>query len=222
MMSSDFSAVLFDLDGTLIDTAPDFHTVINQLLAEESRPAVSYDFLRKHVSNGARAMVEAAFGYSEGEQEFSRLHQRMLSLYLQHLDVDSQLFPGLEQCLNAMEEQQIPWGIVTNKPELYTQPLLQGLSLAERCSTTICPDHVQQKKPHPEALYLACEEINIPAQQCIYVGDHIRDIQAGNSAGMLTIAAAYGYIDADDTIENWGADYIINHSTDLLPLLNSL
>ena len=221
-MSANFAAVLFDLDGTLIDTAPDFHWVINELLTQESRPQVSYEFLRQYVSNGARAMVEAAFGYSEGEAEFSRLHQRMLALYSTHLAVDSHLFAGLDECLQRFEEQHIPWGIVTNKPELYTLPLMQGLELDQRCSTIICPDHVQQKKPDPEALYLACKEIQVDPSQCIYVGDHRRDIQAGNSAGMLTIATAYGYIDKDDDIQCWDADYIINDSTDLLPLLNSL
>ena len=222
MSTHGFAAVLFDLDGTLIDTAPDFHWVINALLKEEGKPEVSYAFIRQYVSNGARAMVEAAFNFAEGEAEFSRLHARMLDIYLSHLAVNSQLFEGLDTCLAYLEQQQIPWGIVTNKPELYTTPLLDGLGLTKRCSTTICPDHVTHKKPDPEALYLACREINVAPSECIYVGDHIRDIQAGQRAGMTTVAASYGYLDTDEDIQSWQADHIIDDSTALLPLLHSL
>lgn len=215
-------SVLFDLDGTLIDTAPDFHWVINQLLIEEDRETVSYEFLRRYVSNGARAMVEAAFGFSEGETEFTRLHQRMLEIYLTHLDVDSKLFPGLSSCLNWLEELQIPWGVVTNKPELYTTPVMSGLNLIEKASSVICPDHVTERKPHPESLFLACQQIGCNAENSIYVGDHIRDIEAGNRAGMTTIAAAYGYLDQDEDPTTWQADHCISAATELKPLLQSL
>lgn len=215
-------SVLFDLDGTLIDTAPDFHWVINQLLQEEQREIVSYGFLRKYVSNGARAMVEASFGYSEGETEFKRLHQRMLEIYLSHLDVDSRLFPGLDNCLIWLEEHNISWGVVTNKPELYTTPVMQGLNLLERADSIICPDHVTERKPHPESLHLACKQIGCRAENSVYVGDHIRDIEAGKRAGMTTVAATYGYLDENEDPSTWLADHYISSATELQPLLQSL
>ena len=221
-MTSKPESVLFDLDGTLIDTAPDFHWVINQLLQEEGRKSVSYDFLRTYVSNGARAMVEAAFGFSEGEQEFKRLHQRMLDIYLNHLDVDSQLFPGLDSCLRWLEEQEISWGVVTNKPELYTTPVMKGLNLLDRADSVVCPDHVTERKPHPEALFLACDQIGCSAENSVYVGDHIRDIEAGNRAGMLTVAATYGYLNQNEDPQQWQADHYISSATELQPLLQSL
>ncbi|MDO6592884.1 HAD-IA family hydrolase [Neptuniibacter sp. 1_MG-2023] len=221
-MSTRPASVLFDLDGTLIDTAPDFHWVINQLLREENKDPVSYDYIRHYVSNGARAMVGAAFNLDQDDHAFDHLHQRMLEIYLNHLDTDSQLFDGLDECLTWLEEKNIPWGVVTNKPELYTTPLMQGLGLSKRASTVICPDHVKNKKPDPEALFLACSEINCPAESSIYVGDHIRDIEAGNRAGMTTIGATYGYLNADEDPYKWQADHYISCATKLKPLLQSI
>lgn len=216
------ASVLFDLDGTLIDTAPDFHWVINTLLKEEGKDEVSFEFLRGYVSHGARAMVGAAFNLNEGDPGFDRLHQRMLSIYLEHLDVDSELFPGMQTFLHWLEEHDIPWGVVTNKPELYTTPVMQGLQLSDSAKSVICPDHVKEKKPNPEALFLACQEISCNAESSIYIGDHIRDIEAGNRAGMLTIAAEYGYIDEGDDPKSWHADHYISSATELKPLLQSL
>ncbi|MEM5534893.1 HAD-IA family hydrolase [Neptuniibacter pectenicola] len=216
------ASVLFDLDGTLIDTAPDFHWVINQLLKEENKAPVSYDYIRHYVSNGARAMVGAAFNLHEDDHAFDYLHQRMLELYLQHLNTQSQLFPGLDDCLIWLEQHNIPWGVVTNKPALYTTPVMLGLGLSKRVSTVICPDHVKNKKPDPEALFLACDEINCPAEQSIYVGDHIRDIEAGNRAGMTTVGATYGYLNDGEDPSTWHADHYITCATKLKPLLQSL
>ncbi|MDF2181494.1 HAD-IA family hydrolase [Neptuniibacter sp. CAU 1671] len=216
------STVLFDLDGTLIDTAPDFYRVVNLLLAEEAQPPVSFEFLRSYVSNGARAMVGAAFRLEEEDPDFTRLHQRMLDLYLENIAVDSQLFAGLGECLNWLQSRQIPWGIVTNKPERYTTPLLNQLGLDLTAGTVICPDHVTERKPHPEALYKACTEVGCIPTQSIYVGDHARDIEAGKRAGMHTIAAAYGYLNQGEDAADWQADYLIEQPTELLPLLDSL
>jgi len=216
------STVLFDLDGTLVDTAPDFYRVVNLLLAEEARPPVSFERLRSHVSNGARAMVGAAFNLEEGDPDFTRLHQRMLDLYLDNIAVDSQLFAGLAECLHWLQTQQVPWGIVTNKPERYTTPLLNQLGLDQTAGTVICPDHVTERKPHPEALYKACEEVGCTPANSIYVGDHARDIEAGKRAGMRTIAAAYGYLNTGENAADWQADYLIEQPMQLLPLLDSL
>lgn len=220
-MNSPISTVLFDLDGTLIDTAPDFHWVINQLLKEEGKPGVDFEFLRYFVSQGARAMVGAAFALEEGDPEFTRLHQRMLTIYESHLDVDSCLFDGMEASLAWLKERQIPWGIVTNKPELYSNPIVTGLGLTD-CACLICPDHVQNRKPDPEALFLACQQLDKVPKQAIYVGDHIRDIEAGKRAGMITIAAAYGYLREGEQAEAWQADFQIDTAAELLPLLQSI
>lgn len=221
-MPETFEAVLFDLDGTLIDTAPDFHWVINTLLTEEGMPEVSYTFIRAFVSNGARAMIQAAFNLEENDENFPRLHQRMLEIYLGHLAVNSQLFPGLDNCLKWLEEKNIPWGVVTNKPELYTLPVMQGLNLFQKASCIICPDHVEQKKPHPESLFLACKKIGCTPEKSIYVGDHIRDIEAGKNAGMKTIASTYGYLATDEDPTTWQADHYIACATKLKPLLQSI
>lgn len=221
-MGAPLHAVLFDLDGTLLDTAPDFHRVINRLLEEQQRPTVSYDFLRAHVSNGARAMVSAAFGLDPEHPDFGALHQRMLELYLSHLDVDTTPFEGIDTLLDWLEQQQIPWGVVTNKPELYTLPVMSGLNLTQRAACIICPDHVSERKPHPEALLLACTQIGCDSQHCVYIGDHQRDIECGRRAGMLTIGALYGYLDEYADADNWQADHYVNRADALKPLLQSI
>ncbi len=216
------NAVLFDLDGTLLDTAPDFHWVINQLLEAEGKPAVTYDFLRGHVSNGARAMVCAAFEITPEHDAFPELHQKMLTGYLEHLDVDTVPFKGISDLLNWLDELQVPWGVVTNKPELYTLPVMRGLNLLERAATIICPDHVTERKPHPEPLLLACQQIGCATENVWYVGDHIRDIECGRRAGMTTIGALYGYIDQDTDTRSWQADHYVECASEIMPLLKSI
>ncbi len=203
-------AVLFDLDGTLIDTAPDFIRVLNQLREEEGLPALAGDIIRTQVSNGARAMVELGFGLKENEQGFKALQERFLDLYLAGLAVDTRLFPGVDSLLHALESRAIPWGIVTNKPSRYTKPLLDQLALTERCTVAICPDHVAHRKPHPEPIYKACTTIDAEPVNTVYVGDHQRDIEAGRNAGNLTIAVSWGYIPADQDPLKWGADHVLD------------
>lgn len=214
-------AVLFDLDGTLLDTAPDFHWVINQLLSENSLPAQPYAELRKHVSNGANAMLKAAFELSDGDSKLPSLHQQMLNLYDQHLAIDSKLFPGIESLLATLEKEQIPWGIVTNKPERFTTPILSALKLSIRSASTICPDHVKKTKPDPEPLLLACQQIQAAPQNCIYIGDHIRDIDAGNRADMFTIGALYGYINESENSDSWNANAYVKHADQILSVIDA-
>ncbi|BBB28838.1 HAD family hydrolase [Neptunomonas japonica] len=214
-------AVLFDLDGTLLDTAPDFHWVINQLLTKNNLPAQPYVELRKHVSNGANAMLKAAFKLSDGDSKLPSLNQQMLSLYDQHLANDSKLFPGIKSLLATLEEQQIPWGIVTNKPKRFTAPILSALKLSTRSASTICPDHVNKTKPDPEPLLLACQQIQVTPQNCIYIGDHIRDIDAGNRADMFTIGALYGYINESENADNWNANAYVQHADQILSVIDA-
>ncbi|KGK41176.1 phosphoglycolate phosphatase [Nitrincola sp. A-D6] len=215
-------AVLFDLDGTLVDTAPDFHRICNQLLLAEGRPAVDYTQLRLSVSNGGRAVIEEAFGFKDDHPDFERLLEQMLALYEASPAQDSRLFAGFDEMLMWLDEVNIPWGIVTNKPARFTHKLLQQLILDTRCAVTICPDDVSRSKPDPEGLLLACKRINRPPASTLYIGDHLRDIQAGQAAGMRTLAAAFGYLSPDDQPQHWHSDFCIQESTQLLPLLKSL
>ncbi|MBA4502504.1 HAD family hydrolase [Marinobacterium marinum] len=216
------TAVLFDLDGTLLDTARDFHLIINRMLTEAGRPAIEYDSLRSQVSNGARAMVSHAFGISPDADLFPDLHQQLLDYYAEQLLVSSSLFPGMPELLDWLERHNIPWGIVTNKPERFTRPLLKALNLEHRCGSIICPENVSKTKPDPEGLLLACRQLNATPEQSLYIGDHVRDIEAGRAARMQTVAAGWGYLNPGETAEQWHSDYISHDSTDLQPLLHSI
>ena len=218
---SPVEAVLFDLDGTLIDTAPDFVKVVNLLRQEDNLPPIAAALVRAQVSNGARALITLAFDLKEGEDGFAEKLQQLLDLYLSHLAKESALFDGLDELLITLEQQNIPWGIVTNKPRRYTEPLLEGLNLTKRCAVVICPDDVTHKKPHPEPLLMACEAINASPNKTLYVGDHIRDIASGNSAQNSTIAVSWGYIDEGEDLTLWNADHVIHTSEELLQLLVS-
>ena len=207
-------AVLFDLDGTLIDTAADFVRIIQNMCREENKPVVDADTIRRQVSEGARAMVKLVYPeLATDDQTFLAHRQRFLDLYQQDLAVDTALFEGMETLLQDLEQRQIPWGIVTNKPRHLTELLLKALQLDERCAVLVCPEDVKQAKPHPEPMFLAAKQINITPEHIVYVGDHPRDIDAGRSANMATILAAYGYLppNAKDNLEAWQADKIVHN-----------
>ncbi|SDJ53295.1 HAD family hydrolase [Microbulbifer yueqingensis] len=212
-------AVLFDLDGTLFDTAPDFIVVLNRLREQEKMPPLPAHEIRAVVSNGARAMVSLAFGTDEGDPAFDTLRQRFLDLYLTHLAVETVPFPGIEDLLRQLAANDIAWGVVTNKPATYTIPLMDAFSHLPAPRAVVCPDHVANSKPHPEAILLACSQIGCDPREAIYVGDHVRDIEAGRAAGMPTIACGYGYIDAGDSAANWNADHLVESASDIWPLL---
>ncbi len=210
-------AVVFDLDGTLVDTAPDFIVVLNQLLAEEGCAPLPDQRIRDTVSNGARALISLGFDLDEQDPEFERLRLRLLDLYSGHLAVFSKTFAGIDELLSTLKQHNLLWGIATNKPEIYTTPLLQGLGLTPDC--VICPDHVAERKPHPESLHLAAQQLGITPENIIYVGDHIRDIECGRRAGSVTIAAYYGYIDEGDDPAQWQATYNVNSATEIWPIV---
>ncbi len=213
-------AVLFDLDGTLLDTAPDFVTVLNTLLIEEGRDTLADDIIRATVSSGARALVQLGFNLNEGETEFERLRLRLLELYSAHLADATGPFAGIEDTLHFLREQSIAWGIVTNKPQAYTEPLMQQITLpGTPPATVICPDHVTHRKPHPEPLLLACKHLTCTPAEAIYLGDHRRDIESGRNAGMPTIACGYGYIEQGDSIHDWQASHIIEHASEIPAVL---
>ncbi|WP_027859489.1 HAD family hydrolase [Marinobacterium jannaschii] len=221
-MIRQLEAVFFDLDGTLLDTAPDFHRVVNLMRQQDQLAPVTMELMREQVSNGAGAMVCAAYGIAMDDPRYEPLRLRMLDIYSDQLAVDTRLYPGIEGLLGWLESKQRPWGIATNKPARFTLPLLQQLQLDKRSAATICPDHVRNRKPDPESLLIATEALKLNPENCVYVGDHLRDIECGKRAGMTTIAAGYGYIDRSDCAEDWGADHIVHQSGDIQPLLQSL
>ena len=215
----DFKALLFDLDGTLLDTAPDFITAINKQLKRHGRDPLVGDAIRTSVTHGSIGIIESVYNIKQDHPEFEPLKEEFLELYLDNISEKTGLFDGLRQVLDSCKEHNIPWGIVTNKPLKYTAPLMADLGLDKQSATTICPDHVANPKPDPEALILACSQINIAPKNCIYIGDHVRDMQAGKSAGMSTIAAQWGYIEEFEDVTQWQADMVVKKSTDLHSLL---
>ena len=217
----DFKALLFDLDGTLLDTAPDFISAINKQLKNRGLKPLIGDAVRTSVTHGSIGIIESAYNIEQDHPEFDSLKNEFLELYLANIAEKTALFEGLDQVLASCQQRNIPWGIVTNKPLKYTAPLLLALGLDKQSATTICPDHVTYPKPDPEALILACSQINIAPCDSIYIGDHVRDIQAGRSAGMRTIAAEWGYIEEFENITQWQADWVVKKSTDLNALLFS-
>lgn len=213
------SVVLFDLDGTLIDTAPDFIRCLNQLREQHGLAPLPPEQIRRSVSNGARAMIRVGFGLEPEHPDYTEKHTAFLDLYEAGVAVETTLFEGMDLILRSLEERGIPWGIVTNKPVRFAAPLVEALGLAQRCAAVVCPDHVAQRKPHPEALFLACTQIGAQPETAIYVGDHERDIEAGRNAGMRTIAVRYGYIEEPTTVDLWQADLIADTVSDLAKLL---
>ena len=218
-MSSQLKAVLFDLDGTLLDTAPEFYQIISAMLQAHGAAPIAYDDFRQSASDGARGMVQKAFGLDPTESRFESLRKEFLDLYEMNLASHTQLFSGMSETLAYIESKNLRWGVVTNKPVAFSAPLLQRLNLAERCATLICPDHVRQRKPDPEALHLACAQIDCSIGEVIYVGDHRRDIECARNAGMRSIACNFGYVHGDDPCETWGADFIVQSAGAIVPIL---
>ena len=211
--------ILFDLDGTLIDTAPDMANALNILLNEEGYDTLSHDIIRPVVSNGSVALVELGFPELDCGDTKERLKKRYLDIYEEKLCVDSVLFPGMEKLLHEIEKQNMNWGVVTNKPGWLTEPLMLQIGLTERASCIISGDTTNNRKPHPEPMYLACKESNSKPQHCIYIGDAQRDIQAGKNAGMKTVVANYGYIGEWENTRDWGADFEIDNPEDMLKFI---
>ena len=209
------AAVLFDLDGTLVDTAPDMAHSLNLLLQEQGEDRLEHEVIRPHVSNGSVALVKLGFGDALTADRLESLKQRYLQIYQENIHINSCLFPGMEDLLNTIESTGKKWGVVTNKPSWLTEPLLISMGLAERSGCMVSGDTTEQRKPHPEPMYHACELIGIDASECVYIGDARRDIEAGNNANMKTIAASYGYVGDWENINDWGADVIISRPEDI-------
>lgn len=213
------ACVLFDLDGTLLDTAPDMTRALNVLLEERQQAPLPLASTRPVVSHGSRGLLELGFSVGPDDAEFEDLKDRFLELYSAALAVDTVLFPGMADVLAALVERSIPWGIVTNKPGWLTDPLLRELQLDQQAACVVSGDTLSKRKPDPEPLFHACRSIGIAPLNCIYVGDAERDIEAGRRAGMHTVVASYGYRYAHEDPGNWGADMLIDTPLQLLDYL---
>ena len=218
-VASPFHGVFFDLDGTLADTAPDLVAATNLLLIARNLAPKPYELLRPHASAGARGLLHGAFGITPEHPDFIDLRDEFYLNYEKALLVHSKLFDGMDDLLKIMEEANLPWGIVTNKSERFTNPLTELMGLRERAASTVSGDTTPHAKPHPEPILHAARIANIDPTKSIYVGDDIRDVIAGKAAGMLTVAAAYGYCGCKEPPEVWGADYLIHHPLDLLKII---
>ncbi len=208
-------AVLFDLDGTFADTAPDLAAALNQVLQEEGRQPLPYEVIRPVVSHGGIALIRLGFNLTPQHIDFERLKQRLLAIYLNNISALTTLFDGMDTLLEILENNNISWGIVTNKPGWLTDPLMEQLGYSNRAATIVSGDTTTERKPHPEPLFYACRQMNCHPSECVYVGDAERDIIAGNKAGMTTLTALFGYIEPGDTPENWGADAMIKHPEEI-------
>ena len=211
--------VLFDFDGTLVDSAPDLAYSANHLRLLQSLPPLELDYLRPYATKGARGLIKAALDMDMDHPDFDEQRNIFLSHYAANSTTHSNLFEGVEYMLQHLNEQQIPWGIVTNKAVHLTKPIMQHFNLTAHCQVLVGGDSTPYLKPNPASLFLACEKANIAPEHCIYIGDDERDIQAGKAAGMTTMVAAYGYCDFDPAIPSWGADSVVKHPNEILPLI---
>lgn len=213
---SRIKTVLFDLDGTLIDTAPDMAAALDILCREENQAVLAYEQVRPVVSNGSAALIRLAFGDVKDEARLQQLKSRYLDIYQRNICIDSSPFNGIETVLDQIEHSGLNWGVVTNKPGWLTLPLMDRLRLVQRAATIVSGDTTENSKPHPGPMRHACDEASSRSDECMYVGDARRDIEAGKNAGMKTLVANYGYIEADEDVNTWGADAIINSPEEIL------
>jgi N-acetyl-D-muramate 6-phosphate phosphatase len=220
-LSARVRAVLFDLDGTLADTAPDLARALNRLRTERGLATVAPASVRAHTSSGARGMLGVGMGIAPEQHSYATLRERFLEYYAQDLCVDTKLFDGIPELLEALANQGLRWGVVTNKPKRFTEPLMQRLDPDGAAACIVSGDTTPKAKPFPEPLLHAARRLKLPPPECLYVGDDLRDVQAAHAAGMPVVVAAWGYLgDAGDPAA-WGADAVISHPREVLSHLSS-
>lgn len=212
-------AVLFDLDGTLADTAADLGAVLNRLRSEAGQAPLPSDTIRPHVSRGVRGLLGIGFAIAPEDVRYAELHRRFLACYGDSLCVATTLFEGIAELLERLDAESIKWGVVTNKTSRYTLPLMAALGLARRAACIVSGDSSPRPKPAPDPLLLASTITGVGVSRCLYVGDDLRDMQAARAAGMGAVAAAWGYLGDDLPLEKWGADTIIRSPADVFGLL---
>ena len=212
-------AVLFDLDGTLADTAPDLARALNRVRAANDLAPMSAELTRPYTSSGARGLLKIGFDLAPGDERYDALKLQFLDFYAAEICVETRLFDGMAELLDRFDSDGLPWGVVTNKSERLTLPLLQSLHLAERAACIVGGDTTARLKPHPDPLLHAAAALRLPPHACLYIGDDLRDIQSARAAGMPALAARYGYLGEGGPIETWQADAIIDHPRDVLDYL---
>lgn len=222
-MTSDFnlSCVLFDLDGTLVDTAPDLIACLNKSLKKHGFDKVSSDKIKPFISYGAPEMIKQSIE-SDEPQTLNSILECMLSFYQDNIAEHSQFFSGIKETLDTIESLGLKWGIVTNKRERFSLPLVTALELTNRAACVISGDTTENCKPHPEPMLTACSQIQVKPEECVYIGDALHDISAGKNANMKTLAAVYGYLKPDDDPDSWGADALIESPEQLTSWITAI
>jgi N-acetyl-D-muramate 6-phosphate phosphatase len=208
--------VFFDLDGTLLDTAPDLATAMNSVLASNGKSPVDFSEFRYHVYGGSQTMIQFAFNIDESYPEYPIIKHQFLEIYRNNLCILTELFPGMAQVLDFLEQKKIPWGVVTSKPAWLTEPLLNHLGLKERCCCIVSGDTIPQRKPNPEPLLYACQLAHLVPQQALYIGDTEADAKAALSAKMPVGIVRYGYREKNSLPESWNADFIVETPAELI------
>ena len=221
MPESRARAVLFDLDGTLADTAPDLGRALNRVRAINGLAPMPLAITRPYTSSGARGLLKVGFGLDPEDERYEALKLQFLDFYAAEICVDTRLFDGMAELLAQLDQDRLPWGVVTNKAERFTLPLLQGLRLGARAACVVGGDTAARAKPHPDPLLHAAAALRLPPAACLYVGDDLRDVTAARAAGMPVIAAKYGYLGDGGAIESWQADAIIDHPLQVLDFLRA-
>ncbi|MDP2007491.1 MAG: HAD-IA family hydrolase [Rubrivivax sp.] len=217
-MRADVAAVLFDLDGTLVDSAPDLAGTVNDMLTLRGRPIVAYEGLRPHAGSGARGMLGAAFGTAPGQAGYETLRDEFHDRYALRMLQQTQVFAAVAELLQTLDRHALPWGIVTNKAMRFALPLVRALGL-DGGAALVGGDSTPHTKPHPAPLLEAARQLGLPAARCIYVGDDRRDMHAGRAAGMGVLAAAWGYLGTEHLPAAWDADHVLSHPAELLQWL---
>ncbi len=212
-------AVLFDLDGTFADTAPDLAAALNHVRATRNLPPLPLQVLRPQASHGSAGLLKTGMGVTPDSPEFTALRDIFLAHYTDNICVHTKLFEGMAELISTLESRNVAWGIVTNKPQRFTVPLMQALGYAERAACLISGDTCAHAKPHPEPMLRACEKIGVTATECLYLGDDRRDMEAANAVAMRGIIANYGYVSDDVSIANWQAYGSLDHPLQLLSYL---
>ena len=213
-------AVLFDFDGTLADTAPDLGGTLNDMRAARALKPVPMEALRPHTSAGARGLLKIGFGIDPDSPDYETMRAEFLTRYGARSCLETVLFPGIDDLLACIEAKHLRWGIVTNKPERYTHPIVDALGLSGRTGCVVGGDTTGHAKPHPAPMFEAARRIHVPPESCWYVGDDLRDVQAAHASGMRSVAVAYGYLGTENGgPEDWNADLVIQRPLDLVPHL---
>tara|TARA_Y100001935_G_C17311796_1_gene517235 strand:+ start:13586 stop:14260 length:675 start_codon:yes stop_codon:yes gene_type:complete len=220
-MAGEPEAVLFDLDGTLADTAPDLAFALNETLKHYGKPQLSLEKIRPVVSYGGMGLIKLGFKIKPTSPDFEEKRQFLLNIYQNNLCLETKLFHGMDKVLDYLEGNNIAWGIVTNKPGWLTNPLMKAMKLEGRTKAIISGDTCKERKPHPDPVLFACRVLGVAARESWFVGDASRDMAAGRAAGCKTIGASFGYIHPEDPIENWDSDYLIREPIQIIDLIKN-